>query len=308
MKFYSFFGLLFSSNIEFPGILTLESPECNLDSIHVSFGKTPEKLENAPTTEKPFSTFNENEFLYRIPNIANYYIRNGNEICIEPISENLTEVLLFFYSNALAASLYQRNLIPFHASGVKINEKQVILFPAPSRTGKSTTALFLDKLGYPIFSDDTVLLEVIDGKCYATPSYPIMRLWQNTIEQSEQFDVKDGYELRPGMSKFGISINDQFTYKKMEVAALVFLNNQTDELKIESLKTKDVFLHLGNNIYRKQWITGMKKQIPQFQLISAISQCVPAYLANRPKSKDTFDEFSSSIEKEIIYKLNGIRK
>ncbi|MHA8066967.1 hypothetical protein V7S76_09820 [Aquirufa sp. ROCK2-A2] len=52
----------------------------------------------------------------------------------------------------------------------------------------------------------------------------------------------------------------------------------------------------------------MKKQIPQFQLISTISQCVPAYLANRPKSKDTFDEFSSSIEKEIIYKLNGIRK
>lgn len=308
MYHYEFYCQHIISEIEFPGLNQVESGKSNLRPILVFFGKTPEKLESAPTQEKPFSTFNENEFLYRIPKIANYYIRNGNEICIEPISENLTEVLLFFYSNALAAILYQRNLIPFHASGVKINEKQVILFPAPSRTGKSTTALFLDKLGYPIFSDDTVLLEVIDGKCYATPSYPIMRLWQNTIEKSEQFDVKDGYELRPGMSKFGISINDQYTYKKMEVTALVFLNNQTDELKIESLKTKDVFLHLGNNIYRKQWITGMKKQISQFHLVSAISQCVPAYLANRPKYKDTFDEFSSSIENEIIYKLNGSRK
>ncbi|MHA8066968.1 hypothetical protein V7S76_09825 [Aquirufa sp. ROCK2-A2] len=68
-----------------------------------------------------------------------------------------------------------------------------------------------------------------------------MRSWQNTIEQSEQFNVADGYELRPGMSKFGISINDQFTYKKMEVAALVFLNNQTDELKNRKSKNEGCF-------------------------------------------------------------------
>ncbi len=308
MKYYQFFGLRFISEIEFPGIQSIEPLESISNPIHVFYGKTPEKLENVPTTDKPFSTFNENEFLYRIPDIANYYIRNGNEICIEAISSNSTEVLLFFYSIALAAVLFQRNLIPFHASGVKINENQIILMPASSRTGKSTTALFLEKLGYPIFSDDTVLLEVIDGKCYATPSYPIMRLWQNTIDQSEQVDIEDGYELRPGLSKFGISISEQFTHDKMEVAALVFLNNQTEEFKIESLKTKEVFCHLVNNVYRKQWVAEMKKQISEFQLVSAISQCVPGYLANRPKSTATFDEFSASIEKEIISKLNGNRK
>ncbi len=305
MNNYLFFGQWIISEITLPGIDAIQSTEDIIHPIHLKWGKVPENLINPPLEEKPFSTFNDKEFLYRIPDVANYYIHNGEEIIIERVSSNETEVLLFFYSNALAAVLFQRNLIPFHASGVKINDHQVILFPAPSRTGKSTTAVFLEKKGYPVFSDDTVLLEVKDGKCFATPSYPIMRLWENSIKASEQYDTKDGYELRPGMSKFGITLGDKFSHQKMEVAALVFLNNQSEELKIEALKTKDVFLHLGNNVYRKQWVIGMKKQIPQFKLVSKISQHVPSYLAKRPKSEATFQEFSTAIEQEIIFKLNG---
>lgn len=303
---YLFFGQWFVSEIDFPGISTIDPTSFNLlKPIRIYYGKTPEKLKNLPTVEKPFSTFNECEFLYRIPEIAHYYIQNGDEICIEPISPNLSEVFIHFYSTALAAVLYQRNLIPFHASGVKINEKQIVLFPAPSRTGKSTTALFLDKSGYPIFTDDTVLLEVIDGKCFATPSYSIIRLWQNTIDENEAIQEADRYELRPGISKFGISIRERFSYDKMELAGLVFLDSNGNKLKIEQLKTKNIFPLLKRNVYRNQWINGMNKQVLQFQLIASISQCVPAFLAQRPKSKPTFEEFAASIEQEIIFKLNG---
>ena len=306
MNNYIFFGQWFVSEIKLPGILSIETESFNLAKpIRVFYGKTPEKLEHPPTEEKPFSTFNESELLYRIPEIAHYYIRNGNEICIEPFSTNLTEVLLYFYSSALTAILLQRNLIPFHASGVKINEKQIILFPAPSRTGKSTTALFLDKLGYPIFTDDTVVLEVIDGKCYATPSYPIIRLWENTIDKNEKINKQDAYQLRPGISKFGISISDRFTNEKMELAGVVFLKSDDHNFKVDQLKTKDIFTLLKSNVFRSQWIKGMKKQILHFQLISSISQCVPAFLAQRPKSKPTFEEFAQIIEREIIFKLNG---
>ena len=308
MNNYLFFGQWIASSIDLPEIEAIPSTEGLVNPIQLRFGKVPDQLKNSPTETKPFSIFNEREFLYHIPEIAKYYISEGKEIVIEALSENLTEVLLFFYSNALAAVLFQRNLIPFHASGVKINETQIILFPAPSRTGKSTTAVFLEKKGYPVFSDDTVLLEVKDGKCFATPSYPIMRLWETSIRASEQYEIADGYELRPGMSKFGITLGDKFSHQKLEVAGLVFLNSQTNNLTVEPLKTKDVFLHLGNNVYRKQWIVGMKKQIPQFQLISSISQAVPAYLAHRPKSGDTFQAFSDAIEQQVIHQINGISK
>lgn len=308
MKNYIFFGQLIKSKIDFPGIEPLISSIKYKNPIYVKFGKTPRKLVNPPTIEKPFSIFNDLEFLYTFPNVAKYYVRNGNQIIIEPLVENENDALLFFYSSALAIVLFQRNLIPFHASGVKINQNKIVLFPAPSGMGKSTTALFLEKKGYPIFSDDTVLLEIIDGKCFATPSYPIMRLWQNTLQMSKYYQSNNTYELRPGLKKYGIYLNENFTHTKMEVAAIVFLNNHDQELKIKPLIQKDAFIRLLDNVYGKQWINPMNKHLLQFQLASLISQSVRGFLANRPKGIDSFLEFSDAIENEVISKINDKKK
>jgi hypothetical protein len=301
---YLFFGQWIRSSIELPGIIPLSST-CGLENpIQVSFGKTPKELTAIATVTKPFSKFNQTEFLYTFPDIAIYYVRNGNEIVIEPLTENEFDSLLYFYSSALAIALFQRNLIPFHASGIKINQNQVVLFPADSGVGKSTTAVFLEKKGYGIFSDDTVLLEIKDNKCYATPSYPIMRLWENTLEVSKQ-DAKDLYQLRPGIDKYGVYLRNKFTYDKMEVAALVFLQKEGDEIRVAPLHSKKIFLQLIQNVYGKQWIQEMNKQLLQFELVSKISQTVPGFSASRPRVKDTLFEFSDALENEIITKLNA---
>ena len=91
----------------------------------------------------------------------------------------------------------------------------------------------------------------------------------------------------------------------MELAGVVFLKSDDHNFKVDQLKTKDIFTLLKSNVFRSQWIKGMKKQILHFQLISSISQSVPAFLAQRPKSKPTFEEFAQIIEREIIFKLNG---
>ena len=306
MYHYYFFGLCFKSSFEFPGIAFHNFNELVQNPVNVFIGHTPDKLVNPPRVEKPFSSYNESELLYTFPDVANYYISNGNEICIEPFSDNFSEVLELFYSSALAAILLQRNLIPIHASGVKINKDKIILLSAPSRVGKSTTAIFLEELGYPLFSDDTVLLEMIDGKCFATSSYPILRLWENSFEKSENYELNDGFPLRSGLSKFGFYFNEKFTFEKMEVAAFVFLNNNSDGLNTQPLSALDLISNLINNIYTQKWMEGMNKLSLQFLLVSSISQKVPGYTANRPKDKSTFKEFSALIEKEIIvkYKTN----
>jgi hypothetical protein len=302
---YYFFGLRFKSSFELPGIATTDFIEAEQDIIQIKIGKTPKTLVNGVKAQKPFSCYNETELLYTFPEIANYYISNGNEICIEPFADDLSEVLQLFYSSALAAILLQRNLIPFHASGVKINDNKIILLSAPSGVGKSTTAVFLEELGYPIFSDDTVLLEIIDGKCLATSSYPILRLWQNSFENSEHYELDDAFQIRPDISKYGFYFNEKFSFEKMEVAAFVFLKVTLEEINIQPLKAMDLIGHLINNIYTKNWMEGMNKLGVQFQLASSISQRVPGFIANRPKKKSTFKEFSALIEKEIIVKFNG---
>ncbi|WP_041823627.1 hypothetical protein [Leadbetterella byssophila] len=142
------------------------------DGIHVKVSQTPEGF--CPQCYKPFSQFNEKELLYKVPEIGNYYIRNGQYICIGPKVGDLDSVLLYFYSNALAAAIMQRNSIPLHVSGVLDPTGKVILFAGNSGAGKSTTATFLNSKGYSIFTDNTCVLTFQGDKCYA--SYPMTRL------------------------------------------------------------------------------------------------------------------------------------
>jgi hypothetical protein len=274
--------------------------------IHVFEGKVPDNLEKPPLEIKPFSVFNDNELIYSVPNVARYYVRHGKEIIVERIDGDWNEVLLFFYSNCMAAALFQRNIIPFHVSGVFVSNNKVLLFAAPSRIGKSTTSVMLQQKGYSVFTDDTAILTVENGKCYAQASYPMIRLWQNTI--NEQFILKESekIEIRKDIEvdKFGFMFHTDFISDKIEVAGIVFLEAMGHEIRITKIKPSETIRLLGNNIYRKQWLKGMKKQILQFNHLAAIVNVTPAWQAIRPIDIPTFKNFAEAIEDKIITEIN----
>ncbi len=275
-------------------------------TITVSEGKVPKNLEKTPLESRPFSIYNETEFLYNVPEVARFYVRDGKEIIIERTNGDWSEVLLFFYSTCFAAALFQRNLIPFHVSGVFVDEGKVLLFAAPSRTGKSTTSVMLQQRGYSPFTDDTAILTVENGKCYAQASYPMIRLWQNTIKEQQVLHETDKLELRSDLEldKYGFLFHEQFVSEKVEVAGIVFLNAESEEMTTEPLKLTTAIQQLGNNVYGKQWLSGMKKQILQFKQLTSIVNAIPAWQASRPKGQATFERFAEMIEDQIISPIN----
>lgn len=303
---YLAYGIPIISSVELPAFIEY-SDEINTKPIYVSQGKTPETLQEPALEEKPFSIFNEDELLYAVPNVARYYIRNGEEVIIESLEGDWSEILLFFYSNCMAAALFQRNLIPFHVSGVFVNESKVLLFAAPSRTGKSTTSVMLQQKGYAPFTDDTAVLSVEGGKCFAQASYPMIRLWQNSIAQQSVLEEKNKQSIRADIEidKFGFAFHQQFVTGKVEVVGIVFLDAEGVEIKIEQLKVKSAIECLGNNIYRKQWLNGMKKQVLQFKQLTSIVNAVPSWKAIRPKTQATFESFADAIEQQIIEEINN---
>jgi hypothetical protein len=302
---YLAYGIPIISSFELPAFVEC-SDEINANPIYVSQGKAPETLQAPALEEKPFSIFNENELLYAVPDVARYYVRNGREIIIEPLDGNWSEILLFFYANCMAAALLQRNLIPFHVSGVFVNENQVLLFAAPSRTGKSTTSVMLQQKGYAPFTDDTATLGVEEGKCFAQASYPMIRLWQNSIAQQTILEENTKQNIRTDIEidKYGFTFHQQFVTGKVEVVGIVFLKAEGSEILIQKNKLKVAIQHLGNNIYRKQWLDGMKKQILQFKQLTSIVNAVPTWIATRPKTQATFERFADAIEQQIIEKIN----
>ena len=301
---YQAFGLPILSAIELPDLAGF-SANIRSNPINIELGKVPVSLIESPTEIKPLSTFNEHEFLFMLPDIAKYYVSNGNKIIVEPLTDNWDDIRLHLYANCLAVALFQRDILPFHVSGVFTAPNKVILFAAPSRTGKSTMAVLLQQKGYVPFTDDTAVLSVTDGKCYAQASYPMARLWQDTFEKQTQFAETDKQALCFDANKFGFSFHDNFTSEQAEVVAIVFLEIDGSEINTVPINQTKGLQKLVNNVYRLQWVSGMKKQVLQFKHLTEIVKSVPTYAANRPKDIDTHQSFVDAIETQIIKKFGN---
>lgn len=297
---YNVFGIAIRSEIELPAFQPLVDGETENDPIVVKIGKTDDLFSQPITTTRAMCKFNANEFLYEMPKVGKYFVKNGNKIIIQPLTDDMDSVLVFFYSNALAAALFQRNKLLIHASGIVNKAGKVWLFVAPSRVGKSTTALMLHQLGYPLFSDDIVMFHSTANKNMVSPSYPLIRIWQNTIEEQTVFDQESIYRIRPTVEKYGILFHETFDPRPREIAGVIFLKIGEEKIEISGLKGKEGFGHLNDNFYRKQWLSGMGKNNLKFNNLTCIAKNTSFYLASRPREMSSFKDFAEAIEKQII--------
>jgi len=302
---YQAFGIPIVSEIELPALMPLGNLSQNNHAIIVKCGKTPLFLKNKQVEKRNIFLLNERELLFEKKGVARYYISDSTHILIEPLSNNWSEILLYFYCNCISAILYQKGFIPFHASGVFIDDNSVLLIAAPSGCGKSTTAIKLAELGYKVFNDDTVIINIEGSGCTATASYPMMRQWQDTIDKQTIFTEAEKKDLwkEIEINKFGFYFHETFEVNAVKILGIVFLSKKGDTIDIQALSPTAALKHLMSNIYRKGWVTAMKKQMTLFKHLTEISNKLPMWVANRPENTDTFEVFSREIEKQIILKI-----
>lgn len=97
------------------------------------------------------------------------------------LSTHTLEHLLI--DQALPRLLAGQGHLMVHASLVKVNDRAV-LFLGRSGWGKSTLAGLLHRHGHAALSDDCALLAIDDDLAWATPAYPGLRLYEDSIEQA----------------------------------------------------------------------------------------------------------------------------
>ncbi len=297
---YLAFGIPIISEIELPALFATDdcpSPEKN--PVHVRLGTAPAELTAGGQYADRNAYCNASEMIYTIAEKIRFYISNGNQVIIEPIAADYTSNLIYFYSNGLAAVLYQRNLIPFHVSGVFTQPGKVALFAAPSGTGKSTLAVKLQELGFQPFTDDTAVLFIKDGKCYAQASYPMIRLWEQTLDQQSLLDTADKQKIFDDgeRDKFGFSFHSQFATTPVEVEKIIFLDKEGSEMRLSDIGSIAAFKALSDNVYRNHWIPLIQKSRLQFSLIGEILKNTPCFLALRAKNVNSISEFPEFIKK-----------
>jgi hypothetical protein len=88
----------------------------------------------------------------------------------------------YLLGSVLALVLRLRGTVPLHASAVVIDERAIVFAGAPG-AGKSSTAAAFARLGYPVLSDDIVLMADEDGVMMAHPSHGHLSVWPDTAER-----------------------------------------------------------------------------------------------------------------------------
>jgi len=292
---YQIYGQVVISELELPALLPAENSE---PSLCIQKGRVPAELNEPITGQSHFSVFNEHECLTTVPGVARYYTTGGNRVLVEPETPDKCEIALFIYSHCIPLALLQRNQVLLHVSGVFIRPGEVLLIAGPSGAGKSSTALMLEQLGYPLFTDDTALLSMESGKCYARASYPETRLWAEAAEM--KLSPEEKRRVRPHLEKYAYTFDHSFTTDGVEVKGIVFLNTEGEEVNIAALNATETWRYLNDNTYVLRFIRGMNKSKLLFHYTTALAGLLPGWKALRPAGVKSYETFSKAIEEEII--------
>jgi len=116
---YRAFGFTVASEIPLP-----ELPSIKLDGylgdITVNITNL-EELWLELSSENNNFIINDNFIMFLIPEKAIYLIRNGNEICVMPLTDlNDTYLRLYILGTCMGAILMQRKVLPLHGSAIAI--------------------------------------------------------------------------------------------------------------------------------------------------------------------------------------------
>lgn len=286
MHHYQIYGIPVQSQLKLP-FLHNGSGDSLKKCITIELGPIPKHLSFHPSLSNEFTAIAPEEMQFEIPHLGRFYVTHGEHILIDTAHPDDPEIAAYTCTVALNVVLAQRNIVTYHASGVFLNPEEVVLFAAPSKTGKSTTMTTLQALGYAPFTDDTCTLYTEGTATYAMASIPLVKLWKESVDANAYYADQPKTKIIHKENKYGFTFHEQFQAGAFKVRAMVFLNKAEEDLTFRSLSPIKAFQWLMQNIYGYKWYVGQKQMKILFQEVSSLANALPCYEATRPVKGDS---------------------
>lgn len=285
---YYTFGLNIKSALELPELLVADRD--SIPDIQIIKGKTPSCLPNCQKKGIGYEVA-PYEFLLNLPDIACFYVSNGDTIIIEPRARSVSDdIRLFLLGSCLGAILHQRKILAMHASAI-VHEGQAVLFTGISGAGKSTTANTFRLKGYKMLTDDVCPIKFIAKKPYALSGYPQSKLWEDALEKME-IEYENLEQISSNKAKRKVPILESFDKKPAEIKALYILQiHDKNEVEIFDVNDAEKFLLIKAMTYRDYLLKDMGIQAYHFKNATL--------LANQIHIKWILRPLSSSVNKVI---------
>ena len=189
----------------------------------------------------------------------------GSRVEVAPLAGWTGALPWAFYSTVAALLLAWRGQVPFHACGVAVDGRAVLIC-GPSGAGKSTLAAGLLALGAQLVSDD---LSVIDPDgLRMVPGRPTVRLFKGVAEILEPASTAP--VPRDPRGKLVASFAAQMAPSALPLGAVVLLG---DAPLPEPLALR--FALLRRQLFRPKWLAALPGHVERQQTLRAIVSEVP---------------------------------
>jgi hypothetical protein len=261
LHYYRVFGLTVSSEYELPELETivpLEHPD-----VRIVLGKIPSELEGAIVC-RPHLQIAPQYLLLHIRVAGDFWVRNGNEIILNPLPEAPPEnVRLFLLGSAFGALLHQRGILPIHGSAL-VYRGQALVLTGVTGAGKSTLAAALVRKGCWLLTDDVAAVMFdADGTPWVQPAYPQQKLWQDSAAAME---LTTGRLIRvmADMEKYAVPASGSYQ-AALAVLTTVFqlvkpVGDEAAMLCLEPVRGADKLSLMLHNVYRPRFVKGLGLQ------------------------------------------------
>jgi hypothetical protein len=239
-------------------------------------------------------------FLLQVPGVARYQVQDGHRITIDPVEQDGIlshddEIIRFLHLTPLAALLYQRGMLAFHASALVPPLREgdrkggAILLAGDSGAGKSTLLAALQQCGWTPLADDLAAVGL--GKNDRPIVYPTLcdiRLWPDA---KEKLKLQETPEISENLGDLAAQ----------PLRAIYWLSvHSWDNIEYVSLKGAERFEALGKLTYNSYIADALLDRAAYFRLAAAVTQSVSLHRLRRPRGRWSVEELVQKIEKEWL--------
>lgn len=193
-----------------------------------------------------------------------------------PAHSSIEDMAAYLLGPVLGYLLRLRGTTCLHASCVAIGTVAIALV-GPSGSGKSSTAAAFAQLGFPVLSDDVVVLQPYDDRFEVLPAYPRLRLWPNSVEGL--FGNEDALpRISPTWDKRFLDLRGEPRYRFHEgplpLAAVYLLGErQRPEFRIGPISPREALMRMVSDTYGARLLSSDRRR-QEFQTLSRLVRFV----------------------------------